>query len=629
MATSTIKPKRGTTAQWAKSKRILEWNEWGVEETGSGEWILRVGDGEHEFLDLPKVIDTPSLNDLVAEAQNTYNLFFDKAEAMEDRFEELSAEITSKHETAISDIETKGAETLATIPEDYTETYNRAVKNSKDIEFVTSTATRNDKRLTNVEKALFKEPFVIDSSVAYTKEVPQNALPYAEVGAVGGMTRKCANLAKPRGDINVNGFTTALNDDGSVTLRGSATAKQDTVIQLIDIDRPVDMTASNTYSITVLKDGVNTSRWGCRVDYTDDIGGNVYGWNAQDISRPRKLVRLYLQFTPEVGDTTYNGTYTVMLNEGTDPLPYEPYFEGLRSAPVTEVESVGANLIPFPYVDGMSKTHNGITYTVNSDGSIHAKGTAEGNSYFYLTHAIEWNDKTISAMDSVKTLNGKTYKDCMYYSANKQLMLSLSAGISVDRTYFPMINKGDTALPYTPYVRNSLPIPDEVKALDGYGWGINDEVYNYVDWEKKQFVKRVERVVYNGTERWYLDRYNSHGAYVYTTELTSTFLAISNTFALTYGSWGEKGVGYFSPNGKQIFFNSDKATVEEWKAYLTENPVTIYYELAEPIITDISHLLTSDNLIPVEGNGTVTMLNEYGYAVPSEVVYRLEEGESA
>ena len=71
MATSTIKPKRGTTAQWARSKRILEENEWGVEETVSGEWILRIGDGEHEFLDLPKVIDTPSLNELVEEAYAT------------------------------------------------------------------------------------------------------------------------------------------------------------------------------------------------------------------------------------------------------------------------------------------------------------------------------------------------------------------------------------------------------------------------------------------------------------------------------------------------------------------------------------------------------------------------------
>ena len=50
----------------------------------------------------------------------------------------------------------------------------------------------------------------------------------------------------------------------------------------------------------------------------------------------------------------------------------------------------------------------------------------------------------------------------------------------------------------------------------------------------------------------------------------------------------------------------------------------LVYELAEPIVTDISDLITADNLIGVEGNGTITFENEYGYAVPSEVTYQLK-----
>lgn len=41
------------------------------------------------------------------------------------------------------------------------------------------------------------------------------------------------------------------------------------------------------------------------------------------------------------------------------------------------------NLIPFPY-DEYSKSNAGITYTINSDGSIVANGTATGQSRFYL-----------------------------------------------------------------------------------------------------------------------------------------------------------------------------------------------------------------------------------------------------
>lgn len=73
MATSTIKPKCGTTAQWQASGRILEVNEWGVEVTESGAYILRIGDGEHLFHDLPAVIDVPTFDALVQQVQEQHN----------------------------------------------------------------------------------------------------------------------------------------------------------------------------------------------------------------------------------------------------------------------------------------------------------------------------------------------------------------------------------------------------------------------------------------------------------------------------------------------------------------------------------------------------------------------------
>ena len=49
--------------------------------------------------------------------------------------------------------------------------------------------------------------------------------------------------------------------------------------------------------------------------------------------------------------------------------------------------------------------------------------------------------------------------------------------------------------------------------------------------------------------------------------------------------------------------------------------VMLYYELDTPVVTDISDLLPTDNLIPVEAGGTVTFVNEYEYDVPNEVVF--------
>lgn len=45
------------------------------------------------------------------------------------------------------------------------------------------------------------------------------------------------------------------------------------------------------------------------------------------------------------------------------------------------------NIIPFPYADGMSKTVNGVTFTVSDDGSITVNGTATENATFFLVGA--------------------------------------------------------------------------------------------------------------------------------------------------------------------------------------------------------------------------------------------------
>lgn len=70
MSTWTIKPKLGTTEEWTASERVLEKNEWGVEETVNAHYILRIGNGKDKFLDLPAVVDTENLNKIYAEISN-------------------------------------------------------------------------------------------------------------------------------------------------------------------------------------------------------------------------------------------------------------------------------------------------------------------------------------------------------------------------------------------------------------------------------------------------------------------------------------------------------------------------------------------------------------------------------
>jgi hypothetical protein len=45
------------------------------------------------------------------------------------------------------------------------------------------------------------------------------------------------------------------------------------------------------------------------------------------------------------------------------------------------------------------------------------------------------------------------------------------------------------------------------------------------------------------------------------------------------------------------------------------------YSLYTPEVTDISNLITSDNLIPVQGNGVLIFENANAQAVPSTVEF--------
>lgn len=73
MSTATIKPKRGTTKQWQESKRVLEENEWGVEITEDQKYILRIGDGVKEFMELPAAVSTPYFESLLDQMTILHN----------------------------------------------------------------------------------------------------------------------------------------------------------------------------------------------------------------------------------------------------------------------------------------------------------------------------------------------------------------------------------------------------------------------------------------------------------------------------------------------------------------------------------------------------------------------------
>lgn len=196
-----------------------------------------------------------------------------------------------------------------------------------------------------------------------------------------------------------------------------------------------------------------------------------------------------------------------------------------------------------------------------------------------------------------------------------------------------MLNEGTTALPYEPYVGDirftyvtdvksmnagnvvdRIAIPGSVQELDGYGWAINYSVYNYIDFEKKQFVKRVGRVDLKGLT------WNAAAGAWWTKEMVGKTVpdkGLCDSYSVIPTTSTDVAAD------KTIQIRGDGMYVKD-AAVTTEGDIkgTLYYELATPVVTDISNLI-HDNLIDVEGGGTVTFVTPAGNEddMPNEVLF--------
>jgi hypothetical protein len=420
-----------------------------------------------------------------------------------------------------------------------------------------SRITRNSKRITNLEQGLPSEQFMTDSTVAHVKDVPMNALPFAEVSKVGGMTRKCTNLIPNTYTTRtISGVTFTVNSDGSITANGTATA---TIYFKIAV---FSTTVGNTYYLSGCPSGGSWSKYLLYADASKpDTGSGVLFTTTNTESS----VTLFIASDVTVS----NITFYPMVNSGDTALPYEPYYEGLRDAKVTEIESVGKNFAVS--TENHSQTNFGITITriIGASFAV-ANGTLTGSyalrlfGYFKLpagtytasvfninpTDRIYVGKGSNILVNYIQLNSPKTFT--LTEEAECFIQIVFEKGSVYNNTEIQVqIERGDTATEYSPYTRNSLPIPEAVRNLDGYGEGNPDNAEEY------------------------------------------------NAIINKDGKWKY----------------SHKGNIEN----------NLWLPLATPEITDISDLLSADNFLAVEGGGTVTAVNENGLEAPSEITYMLKE----
>lgn len=502
---------------------------------------------------------------------------------------------------------------------------------------------RCDKRITNLEKGIPSEQFVTDSSVAYTKYVPANALPYAEVGMIGGMTRKSVNLL----DLHSVYWSSASPKVEGETL---------TVTGYIAMADFRNLKIGYTYHFTA-KSAVTGDGGGGVSIICYDVNGAVldavYKANEQNpavqITIPSGTVKTSIcLYGSKTSNGTDTATYTeVMFNEGSTALPYEPYYEGLRSVPVTDVKSVGANIFGgdaladrLVEVAGAVKDEETGIVRFNANnvtGKLLHDNFKPNTQYTFILNG--WNEYSAGTNLLVKyTDDTVDYLPFPYSQALGTTVFHSREGKSIKGFYgvayasytnlyynkCGIFEGAITAEEFKPYREEFLILPEAVTELNGYGDGVNESVYNYIVFEKQQFVKRVG-CVDMGTLGW--------------GKIGNMFRADGSALGYKYGWNGacskydivykkevDKSIYMFDSyygEGKIAVWDSAYTDVETFKSAMSG--IMLYYELAEPIVTDISDILPSDNFIGVEGKGTLTFNNEYKYAVPSEVSYQLKE----
>ena len=267
----------------------------------------------------------------------------------------------------------------------------------------------------------------------------------------------------------------------------------------------------------------------------------------------------------------------------------------------------------------------------------------------YWAYQFYWNytDNTSERITNNQGVGNGTYS---YTSTSNKTLSSITIVLNFEADFKDLMLNVGTPLPYQPYfdtIRDSavtsvvskdsndttidtIAIPSEIQNLTGYGWGINDTCYNYIDFENKKFVQKVGRVDL-GTLNWALNSSfpNVFNCYDLTSLIKAGGLGIyAKVLVTNYSIETSATVGNvdmsIAVGGTSVIYIHDNrfSTAEAFKTAMSG--VYLYYELATPIETDISAYLTTDT-IDVEPNGTLEFTNTYSQDVPSDIDYLIEE----
>ena len=184
---------------------------------------------------------------------------------------------------------------------------------------------------TELDKKADKGNLIKNSDTSNIKSVPTGANLYARITRIGGYTKRCTNIY-PVSIGYIWGLDCTLEADGTVSMirtgNGGVAFFNSHVFTL-----EAGMTYSFRYSGNSIEFVQLVKQNG------ESVSATFYDHQVYTPSQTESyFLRIYMSNSKvSVGDTA---SVKLWINNGDTPLPYEPYFAGLRSAKVTEIKSV-------------------------------------------------------------------------------------------------------------------------------------------------------------------------------------------------------------------------------------------------------------------------------------------------
>lgn len=548
------------------------------------------------------------------------------------------------------------------LPDDYTTAVEKIAENTAEIANVKLT----DKELQRRVNALYDigngitHQFETDTETAYAKTVPTGAK-LMSVKSVGGKSVVFNQIFQPRKEIN-NGVTVTADSDGTITINGTTTSSY---INFRDITPEQNKIGKYMFKLLILNnpDNINIgfgflNRSQSTPKITSGSSAVIYNQTQSEISLPKATgitgfttgtvfndVKIKIQIfdlTQMFG--TGNEPASVEEFEAMFPNDYYPYCAGeIVSAGTESVVEQGKNLWDEIWEEGSIDSATGV--------DIPAPTVIRSKNYTPIipksTYIFAYAGST--AFENVKTRFydiGKKYIG--YNDNNAQTVLPNGAFVTpVNAAYvrftlppeYGNVYKNDIALiagssgEYTPYHRNAYPIPEAVKSLPGYGWSAGT-ARNYFDYENKRYVQCVNSVDL-GTVDWTIgEKIDFQTKQIKGQKLTKDYTIVPNVICAKYQSktqnelWGKKDVTGITAdaNADGYFYVNDATYTDAATFKQAMSGVILYYELATPIVTDISDLIPDDFLrnISVEAGGSITFKgsnDSYRIPVTSEEEY--------